>query len=69
MSWPGRGGAGEFCPARREWKRAEIVKRRRFRVRMRVAKGTVWRKGRKEMAGIVEDFGGRRLWVKPRCQL
>jgi len=45
------------------------VKRRRFRVRMRVAKGTVWRKGRKEMAGIAEDFGGRRLWVKPRCQL
>jgi len=45
------------------------VKRRRFRVRMRVAKGTVWRKGRKEMAGIVEDFGGRRLWVKTRCQL
>ena len=40
-----------------ERKTAEIEKKSKVRVRMRVPKGTAVRKGRKEMAGIV-DFGG-----------
>lgn len=36
-----------------ERRRPEDVNRIKVRVRIRVAKGTVWRKGRKEIAGIV----------------
>ena len=47
---------------RRERNKAERVKKRRVRVRIRVAKGTVCRNGRKETAGMVNKMG----WASKR---
>lgn len=45
--------SAEFCSASAFKKKAAIDERTRVRVRRRVAMGTVWRKGRKDIAGIV----------------